>query len=67
MKEGILLLEEVERDIQGFGEHPPLNPLIEPLRITSIDTSHIKEELNGSQTILLEETVDQQNPNPMSP
>jgi hypothetical protein len=62
-----MLLEEVERAIQRFGEDHPLNPLIEPFRITPDDTSHPREELNGSQTIPLEETADQQNPNPMSP
>jgi hypothetical protein len=42
-RRGMLLLEEVERVIQIFGEDPPLNPLIGPLRITSTDTSHPEE------------------------
>jgi hypothetical protein len=37
--------------------------LIEPLRITPVDTSNHGEELNGSETIPPEETIDQQNPN----
>jgi hypothetical protein len=33
-RRGVLLLEEGERAIESFGKNPPLNPLIEPLRIT---------------------------------
>jgi hypothetical protein len=62
-----LLLEEAERAIQILGEDPPLNPFIGSLRITLNDTSHLEEELNGSQTIPPEEIADQENINPMSP
>jgi hypothetical protein len=41
--------------------------LIEPLRITLTDTRNHREELNGSETIPPEETIDQENPSPMSP
>jgi hypothetical protein len=46
-RRGLLLLEEVERAIQIFEEDPPLNPLMGPLRITSTDTIHPEEEING--------------------
>ena len=36
---GMLLLEEAQRAIQRAEQDPPLNPLIEPLRITLINTS----------------------------
>lgn len=39
-RKGILLLEEAERAMQRLGEEPPLNPLIGPLTITSVDTSN---------------------------
>lgn len=39
-RRGILLLEEAERAMQRLGEEPPLNPLIGPLTITSVDTSN---------------------------
>jgi hypothetical protein len=63
----MLLLEEAQRDIQRLEENPPLNPLIEPPRITPVDTSNCEEELNGPETIPPEETVDQENISPMSP
>jgi hypothetical protein len=66
-RRGMLLLEEAQRDIQRLEENPPLNPLIEPLRITPADTSNHGEEINGSETIPPEETIDQENPIPMSP
>jgi hypothetical protein len=66
-RRGILLLEEVERAMQILGEDPPLNPLIGTLRITPTNTRNREEDLNGSEKIPPEETVDQENPNPMSP
>jgi hypothetical protein len=62
-----LLLEEAQRVMKILGEDPPLNPLIEPLRITLDNTSNLEEELNGSKTISLEETIDQGSPGTMSP
>jgi hypothetical protein len=63
----MLLLEEAQRAIQRSEENPPLNPLIEPLRITPVDTSNHKEELNGSKTTPPEETADQENPSYVFP
>ena len=57
-RRGILLLEEVERAIQILGEDPPLNPLVQPLRITPDDTNDHDVELNGSKIFPLEKTVD---------
>jgi hypothetical protein len=57
-----MLLEEYQRDIQILGEDPPLNHFIGPLMITLTDTSNHEEELNGSETIPLEEIVDQEIP-----
>jgi hypothetical protein len=48
-------------------EDPPLNPLIEPLRITLTDRGNHEEGINGSETISPGETIDQENPSPMSP
>jgi hypothetical protein len=66
-RRGILLLEESQRYMKRLEEYPPLNPFIEPLRITPSDTRNHGEELNGSETIPPEETTDQENPIPMSP
>jgi hypothetical protein len=66
-RRGMLLLEEAQRAIQRAEENPPLNPLIEPLRITPTDTSNHREEINGSETTPPEETVDQENPSSVFP
>jgi hypothetical protein len=63
----MLLLEESQRAIQRLEECPPLNPLIELFRINLNDTSYHGEEINGSKTIPLEGTTDQENTNHMSP
>jgi hypothetical protein len=47
-RRGMLLLEEAQRAIQRLEQDPPLNPLIEPLRITPINTSDQEVEPNGS-------------------
>jgi hypothetical protein len=63
----MLLLKEAQRYIQRLEEDTPLNPLIEPLRITPTDRRNHREELNGSETIPPEKTVDQEKPSLMSP
>jgi hypothetical protein len=60
-------VEEAQRAMQILGEDPPLNSLIEPMRITPTDTSNREEELNGSETIPPKGTTDQENPKLMSP
>lgn len=56
---GMLLLEEAQRAIQRAEQDPPLNPLIEPLRITPINTRDQEVEPNGSSVTPPTEIVDQ--------
>jgi hypothetical protein len=59
-RRGMLLLEEAQRAIQRAEQDPPLNPLIEPLRITPINTNDQEVEPNGSSVTPPTEIVDQE-------
>jgi hypothetical protein len=52
--------------MQRLGEDLSVNPLIGPLIITSADTNK-EAKLNNSKTIPPEESVNQENNNPMPP
>jgi len=43
-----MLLEEAQRAIQRKEQDPPLNPLIQPMRITPININNQEVEPNGS-------------------
>jgi hypothetical protein len=62
----MLLLEEAQRVIQRFENDPPLDPLTKPLRVILVNTINLGEELNGSETIPLEETAHLENPSIMT-
>jgi hypothetical protein len=47
-RRGVLLLEEAQRSIQREKKDPPLNPLIESMRITQININNQEVEPNGS-------------------
>jgi hypothetical protein len=55
-----MLLEEAQRAIQRAEEDPPLNPLIELLRITPINTNDQEVEPNGSSATPQTEIVDRE-------
>jgi hypothetical protein len=65
-RRGMLLLEEAQRVIQRLENDPHLNPLIEPLRVILVNTIHLGEYLNGSETTPLEETAPLENRSIMS-
>jgi hypothetical protein len=65
-RRGIFLLEEDEKSIARFEREPLLNTLIGPLGITPIRASEEVEPTNSNE-ITPGETVDQENPSPMSP
>jgi hypothetical protein len=59
-RRGTLLFKAVERAMQRLEEDPPLNPLIEPLRITPIKTSDHEVEPNDSSSSPPTKIVDQE-------
>ena len=61
-----MLLQEAERAMQRLGEDLSVNPLIGPLIITLADKNK-EAKLNNSKTIPPEESVNQENNNPMPP
>jgi len=66
-RRGMLLLEDAQRVIERMQEDAMLDPLIEPLRVTLVEKTNFKEEKIILETILLEGTINLENPRVSTP